>query len=303
MKQLNFNHLHYFYAVAREGSVTRAAEVLNVTPQTVSGQLATFEEHIGSPLFIRHGKRLEPNGLGQIALKYADDIFSLGNELSRTLATRHAPQVTNFNVGIVDVIPKVMAFEMLNGCFDPENSFVLECHEGDLPSLLADLSLNKLDLVISDQPLPVGVSVRAINHFLGQSGMTFFAHNSDGAMYKDQFPSSLHNAPFLMPGKNSAMYRNLVSWFAEHKISPKIVAEFEDSAMLKFFGQTGRGIYCAPSAVEQDVLDQYDMAIIGRTASLTERYYGIAPERKIKHPAVDRVLEVAKTILAKKTPE
>jgi LysR family transcriptional activator of nhaA len=298
MKQLNFNHLQYFYAVAKEGSVTRAAEALHVTPQTVSGQIATFEDYIGAPLFQRHGKRLEANSLGQITLRYAEDIFNLGNELSRTLASHDVGQVANFNVGIVDAIPKVMVFEMLNDCFDIDSRFILECHEGDLPSLLADLSMNKLDLIISDQPLPTGVSVRAINHYLGQSGVTFFARKEDCEQYLSNFPESLHQAPFLMPGRNSAQHQNLLSWFVQSKISPKIVAEFDDSALLKFFGQTGRGIFCVATAVERDVLAQFEVAIIGRIESVSDRYYGISPERKIKHPAVDTVLRTAERLLS-----
>jgi LysR family transcriptional activator of nhaA len=298
MKQLNFHHLQYFYAVAKEGSVTRAAEVMNVTPQTVSGQISTFEDYIGAPLFKREGKRLEPNSLGLITLRYADDIFNLGNELSRTLATQDVGKVANFNVGIVDVIPKVMVFEMLNDCFDLDTRFVLECHEGDLPSLLADLSINKLDLIISDQPLPVGVSVRAINHYLGQSGVTFFTSKDECEKYQADFPRSLHNAPFLMPSRDSAQYQNLISWFVKTKVAPTIVAEVDDSALLKFFGQKGRGIFCVSSAVEHDVLEQFDVAVIGRIDSVSDRYYGILPERKIKHPAVDAVLASAEKLLS-----
>lgn len=300
MKQLNFHHLQYFHAVAKEGSVTRAAELMNVTPQTVSGQIATFEDYIGAPLFKREGKRLEPNRLGQIALRYADDIFNLGNELSRTLATQDVGQVANFNVGIVDAIPKVMVFDMLNHCFDLDKRFVLECHEGDLSSLLADLSINKLDLIISDHPLPVGVSVRAVNHYLGQSGVTFFTAKDQSEEYQQDFPNSLHKSPFLMPSRNSAQFQNLISWFAQSKITPIIVAEVDDSALLKFFGQAGRGIFCVSSAVEQDVLAQFDVAVIGRVDSISDRYYGILPDRKIKHPAVDSVLETAEKLLSKK---
>lgn len=300
MKQLNFHHLQYFYAVAKEGSVTRAAELMNVTPQTVSGQISTFEDYIGAPLFTREGKRLEPNGLGQIALRYADDIFNLGNELSRTLATQDIGKVANFSVGIVDAIPKVMVFDMLNDCFDLDKRFVLECHEGDLPSLLADLSINKLDLIISDQPLPIGVSVRAVNHYLGQSGVTFFTSKDQSEKYQNDFPNSLHKSPFLMPSRNSAQYQSLISWFTQSKIVPTIVAEVDDSALLKFFGQTGRGIFCVSSAVEHDVLAQFDVAVIGRIDAVSDRYYGILPERKFKHPAVDAVLASAEQLLFKK---
>jgi len=298
MKQLNFHHLQYFHAVAKEGSVTRAAEVMNVTPQTVSGQISTFEDYIGAPLFRREGKRLELNSLGQMTLRYADDIFNLGNELSRTLATQDVGKVANFNVGIVDVIPKVMVFDILNHCFDLDTRFVLECHEGDLPSLLADLSINKLDLIISDQPLPVGVSVRAVNHYLGQSGVTFFVAKDQCEQYKNDFPRSLDKAPFLMPSRKSAQFQSLISWFAQSKITPNIVAEVDDSALLKFFGQKGRGIFCVSSAVEQDILDQFDVAVIGRIDSVSDRYYGILPERKIKHPATDSVLATAEALLS-----
>lgn len=300
MKQINYNHLQYFFAVAREGSVTRAAQVLNVTPQTVSGQLATFEEYVGAPLFMRYGKRLEPTMLGQVALQYAEDIFSLGGELARTLSLQDAGRVANFSVGIVDSLPKVLAFDMLNECFDMEQRFVLDCHEGELSALLSDLSVNKLDLIISDQPLPPGVSVKAISHFLGQSGITFFAANTCAQDYRAEFPESLHKASFLMPGKKSALHRNLEAWFDTHSISPKVVAEFDDSALLKFFGQTGRGVFCMPTAVEADVLRQFEVGVIGRTEFLTERFYGILPERKIKHPAVDVVLKAANQLLAGK---
>ena len=299
MKQLNFNHLRYFYAVAKEGSVSKAAESLHVTPQTVSGQLATFEEYIGAPLFERHGKRLETNSLGQITLRYADDIFNLGYELSRTLASNDIDRVANFNIGIVDAIPKMMIFEMLNDCFDLDSRFILECHAGDLPSLLADLSINKLDMVISDQPLPTGVSVRAVNHYLGESGVTFFVAKNDCEKYQKNFPHSLHLAPFLMPSKDSAQYQSLISWFDQTKIAPKIVAEFDDSALLKFFGQTGRGVFCVSSAVERDVLAEFDVSIIGRVDSVFDRFYGILPERKIKHSAVNIVLDAAKKLLTK----
>lgn len=293
MKQLNYNHLQYFFTVAKEGSVTRAAEVLHVTPQTVSGQLATFEEYIGAPLFERYGKRLEPNKLGQITLQYAEDIFNLGNELSRTLATHDVDQVSNFCVGVVDVIPKVMAYELLNKCFDLKDKFVLECHEGDLPSLLSKLSVNKLDLIISDHSLPVGVNVRATSHYLGESGVTFFVKKDLHHKYQEHFPKSLHRAPFLISSRNSAQYQSLIAWFEKLKIAPNIIAEFDDSALLKFFGQTGRGIFCVSSSVEKDVLEQFNVAILGRTDAVSDRYYGILPDRKIKHPAIESVLNTA----------
>ncbi|MBX2849534.1 MAG: transcriptional activator NhaR [Acidiferrobacterales bacterium] len=293
MKQLNYNHLQYFLAVAKEGSVTRAAEVLNVRPQTVSGQIATFEEYIGAPLFERHGKRLTPNDLGKLTLRYADDIFQLGRELSSALAARNTSAISRFSIGVVDAIPKFMAFEMLNECFDLKDKFVLDCQEGDFQNLLADLSVNKLDLVLSDQPLPVGISVRATNHYLGESGMTFFSHPSMHEAYSQKFPDSLHQAPFLMPGHQSALNRNLLSWFSQIGISPEIVAEFEDSALLQFFGQIGRGVFCVATCVEHEVLNQFDVSVIGRTDGVSDRFYALTPGRKIDHPVVKKVLASA----------
>ena len=297
MKQINFNHLHYFYTVAKEGSVTAAAECLSVTPQTVSGQLATFEDYIEARLFERHGKRLELNELGRMTMRYAEDIFSLGGELSRSLANRDAGVAPTFCVGVVDAIPKVMAYDMLDACFEQDLQFKLECHEGDLMTLLADLSLNKLDLLISDQPLPPGISVRARSHFLGQSGLTFFAARPADKNLVDGFPKSLHGEPFLIPGNDSAQKRNLLAWFDARKISPRIVAEFDDTALLKFFGKAGRGIFCLSSSVEQEVMQRFDVDVIGRAQELTDRYYAITPDRKIRHPAADIVMHNASRIL------
>lgn len=297
MQKLNFKHLLYFHTVASEGSVTRAAEKLNVTPQTVSGQLATFENHIDSPLFERRGKQLQLNELGKLTMRYADDIFDLGTQLSRHLVSKEVGTSPSFHVGIVDAIPKVMAFDMLNDCFDMTEPFKLECHEGDLLSLLGDLSINKLDLILSDQPLPTGVSVRAKSHYLGQSGITFFASKKSKGQYSGEFPDCLNGAPFLMPSVNSAQNQNLEAWFEKHKVVPKIVAEFDDTALLKFFGQVGRGAFCVSSGIEADILEQFTVEVIGRTQDLADRYYAISPERKFKHPATEQIMLSATRLL------
>ncbi len=303
MKQLNFNHLHYFYTVAKHGSVTRAAEHLNVTPQTVSGQLATFEEYLGAPLFDRIGKRLEPNSMGKITLRYAEDIFDLGSQLSRTLASHDPNHDENFCVGIVDAIPKVMALQMLDTCFDMSNDFVLEVHEGELEDLLADLSINKLDLIISDQPLPTSVNVRATNHLLGESGLTFFAEPRLASSLRDEFPLSLNQTPFLISSRQSGQNQNLTAWFSQNNIKPKVVAEFDDTALLQLFGQKGRGVFCLPGIVEEDVLARMKVEVIGRVDTVSHRCYAIEPERKLKHPGITQVLNTSKSLFSRQTAE
>ncbi|RVU85688.1 transcriptional activator NhaR [Leucothrix sargassi] len=293
MKQINYHHLQYFHAVAHANSISGAAAALNVTPQTVSGQLTTFEQYIGAKLFDRNGKNFELTELGKLTLHYADDIFNLGNELSRALSLQDPELVTNFAVGVTDALPKVMVYDILEDCFAGKEQFVLACHEGNFNSLLSDLSINKLDLVISDQPLPTGLSVRARNHFLGGSGMTFFAHVDQAHLYQENFPQSLNNQPFMMPGKQSALHNHLSSWFRRTDITPRVIAEFDDSALLKFFGQSGRGIFCIASCVENDILSRFDVAVIGRTDDVSENYYAVIPERKVQHPALDRVINAA----------
>ncbi len=302
MKQLNFNHLSYFYAVAKAGSVTAAARKLNVTPQTVSGQLATFEDYLGAQLFDRNGKRLSPNSLGKITLGYAEDIFNLGNELSKALASQSSNETLSFSVGVVDAIPKVMVFEMLRVCLESPYQLRLECYEGEFDDLLADLSTNKLDLILSDQPLSTNVSVKAVGHFLGESGLTFFAEHELAEKVRDGFPGTLDNAPFLMPSKRSAQNLNLISWFVENKIKPNIVAEFDDSALLKLFGKKGLGIFCVSASVEKDVIEQFGVEVIGRAEVINDRYHAIVPHRRVRHPAIDSVLANAKLLFSKKKP-
>ena len=299
MKQINYHHLQYFHAVAHANSISGAAAALNVTPQTVSGQLTTFEQYIGAKLFDRNGKSFKLTELGKLTLHYADDIFNLGNELSRALSLQDHELVTNFAVGMTDALPKVMVYDILEDCFEGQEQFILACHEGNFNSLLSDLSINKLDLVISDQPLPTGLSVRASSHFLGASGMTFFAHVDQAHLYQDDFPQSLNKQPFMMPGKQSALNNLLSSWFRRTGIAPRVVAEFDDSALLKFFGQSGRGIFCIASCVEKDILAHFDVAVIGRTEEVSENYYAVIPERKIKHPALDRVIHAATQLFEK----
>jgi len=293
LNQLNYHHLYYFYIVAREGSIIKASKILHLTPQTVSGQLTAFENYLGKQLFDRKGKRLVLNETGKITLSYAEDIFNLGSELQNTLSNINTSQKVTFAVGVVDVIPKILSFDLMKPCLDLEEPIHLISREGDFDNLLASLALNKLDLIISDRPLTPGTPIKAYNHLLGETGLTFFATKDKAKQLRNNFPKSLSGEPLLISGDKSNQKINLMSWLNEIQIRPNVVAEFDDSALLKYFGQAGYGIFCIPSINETHINNQYGAEIIGRTTGVKERFYAISPERKIKHPAVKHLVAAA----------
>lgn len=296
VNHLNYKHLRYFYITAKEGSIVKAAEALHLSPQTISGQLSIFEKSIGLQLFERSGKRLILNSAGKLVFNYADDIFSLGLELQQSLQAKLPNQKFTFTVGVIEVIPKILAANMLESAFSHKQQTKLVCREAEFDTLMADLAINKIDLIISDRPFPPGIPIKAYNHYLGKSGMTFFS--TDHSEYlRENFPTSLHQAPLLISSDKSAQKNMLMSWFNDIKVMPDIVAEFDDSALMKFFGQTGYGIFCTPSIIEAHVLQQYNVHVIGRTKHVNERYYAISPERKVKHPSVKLIVEKAKSYL------
>lgn len=294
MPQINYQHLRYFFTVAREGSVVKAADSLNLSPQTVSGQLSVFEDYLGVKLFDRKGKRLLLNNTGKMVYGYAEDIFALGNELQSSLSGQNIGQQFVFAVGVVDVIPKIFAFDLLKTCFELDDPLRLVCREGDLDSLLAELALSKIDLILSDRPLAPGGALKAYNHLLGESGLTFYTDKTSAKSYRKHFPQSLDQKPFLICSDNSSQQINLLSWFDELGINPIIAAEFDDSALMKFFGQSGYGVFCTPTTIEEHVTKHYKVAIIGRTEDVRERFYAISPERKLKHPGVKLLVDTAK---------
>ena len=297
-RQMNYNHLRYFYTVARKGSIAKASEELHVSPQTISGQLTIFEEYLGISLFDRKGKRLVLNDMGKLVYNYAEDIFALGTALQQSIKAKDLSQQFVFTAGIVDVIPKVLAAGILEHGFELDGPVKLVCKEGDLDTLLADLALNKTDFILSDRPLSSGIAVKAYSHFLGECGLSFCADKSTAKKLQKDFPQSLHKHPFLICGDKASQKASLHAWFDTEQIHPKIVAEFDDSALMKFFGQAGHGVFAIPTMIEGHVLRQYDVSVIGRTDAIKERFYAISPERKVKHPGVKLLLESAQKIFA-----
>ena len=293
MTPLNYNHLYYFYIVATEGSIAKASARLNLTPQTISGQITTFEAQIGLELFDRNGRTMLLSEMGQMIYSYAEEIFQLGDELKNVMKTQEPAHWLTFTVGITDVIPKVLAYKLISPILNMAKPVRLICNEGDQDSLLADLAVNRLDLVLTDQPLQSGSHVKAYNHQLTESGLTFFASKELAALNRKRFPQSLSGQPFLMQGKKSAVRIQLAAWLEKQDIVPNIVAEFDDSALLESFGKAGYGIFTGPTIIEETIASQYKVKVIGRTKEIKEQYYAISPERRLKHPAIVEIVDAA----------
>lgn len=284
----------YFWTVAREGSIARAAEVMHLTPQTISGQIKLLEESISEPLFAKAGRGLVLTETGHVVKQYADEIFLLGQELTYRLKTKQALMPTTMNVGIVDSTPKLVALRVLKPAFELEDPIKVVCREGSLDQLLGDLAVHKLDLIISDRAVPSGTHVKAYNHPLGSSTISFFANRKIAELYQDEFPALLHNAPMLMAVNESPTRRALEEWFDSIDVSPQILAEFDDSALLKAFGEAGIGLFPAPTAIAEEVSEMYNAVKIGTAESVVENYFAISPERKLKHPAVLSLTQAAR---------
>lgn len=294
---MNYNHLYYFWTVAKEGGIAAACEQLHLTPQTVSGQLKVLEEALGAKLFTRAGRKLLLTDTGRVAFNYADEMFRLGAEMTEVLEGRPGGQPLAFTVGIVDVVPKMIAYRLLEPALHLSEPVHIVCREGKLDALLADIALHKLDIVIADTPVGTTLNVRAFNHLLGECGITFFAARTLAARYRRRFPHSLADAPMLLPTTSTAVRGALMQWLDQQGIRPRIVGEFDDSALMNAFGQRAVGVFVAPSVVEQEITRQYDVRPIGRTDGVRERYYAISAERRLRHPAVVAVSQAARAEL------
>jgi LysR family transcriptional activator of nhaA len=293
MEWLNYHHLRYFWMVAREGSVAAAAERLHVAQPTVSAQVKQLESALGKELLTRVGRGLVLTPVGEAVFEYAQEIFALGHELVQVAQSEDLAHPVRVVVGVVDIVPKLIAHELLSPVLQLPDPVQLICREGQLDELLADLAGHELDLIIADAPIPPGRNVRAYNHPLGECGISFLIAKSQAAALRKWFPDSLHEAPFLLPGQQSVLHRNLRQWFETYELGPQIIGEIEDSALLKAFGQSGAGVFAVPTATEREVCRRYQVACIGRTEEVRERYFAISAERKVKHPAVLAVQEQA----------
>lgn len=294
---LNYRQLYYFWMIAKAGGVTRAAERLHLTPQTISGQLGEFERALGKELFRRSGRRLELTAAGKLALSHADEIFQIGNELEASLRDPTASGDLPFRVGVADVVPKSIAYRLLAPAMMLAESVRLICHEDKLERLFAELAIHKLDLTIADRPLPSELGVKGYSHLLGRCGIVFHAAPALAARYRAGFPKSLSGAPLLIPGSGAALRGALARWLSEHRIEPRIVGEFDDTALMKAFGQAGVGIFPSASVIAEEVQHQYNVEAVGRAEEVVVKYYAISVERRITHPAVVAISQAAKHVM------
>ena len=294
MKWINYNHLYYFWTVAREGSVVRAAQELMVSQPTVSIQLKELETSLGHRLFDRVGRRLLLTDDGKIAFNYANEIFSLGRDLINALDKQPSHRPLKLAVGIVDVIPKRMVHHLLEPALDFKPPVRLICREDKGDRLLADLAARRLDVVISDAPIGTGIHTRGHNHLLVDCGVSFLATRSIAAKYRRGFPRSLNAAPLLLPSDHTAVRQSLNAWLDAARIHPTVVGEFDDTALMLSIGQHGTGIFPFPSVVERQALKEFNLALVGRTQSARERFYAISLEESPRHPAVAAICAAAK---------
>jgi len=292
---MNYKHLQYFWAVARLGGVVPAGEHLHVTPQTVSGQIQLLEAHFGRPLFEKKGRKLALTETGQLAYSYAQDIFNLGEELDQVVRQpRGTLRPQELRVGIADAVPKPVACKLLEPALQHPQPFKVVCREWKLDSLLAELAVHRLDLVLSDRPLPADMSVHAFTHRLGGASVGFYASKPLAAKLKGSFPACLVGAPLLAPASDSAMGMRLSQWLASHKIKARIVGEFDDSALPKALGQLGHGVFLAPMVLDEAIRTQYGVKRLGVAEDLIESFYVITVERRITHPGVAAIMQAAR---------
>lgn len=292
---MNYKHLHYFMQVAQAGSVMRASELLHLTPQTISGQIQLLEDALGTALFAKSGRGLTLTENGRLVLGYAEDIFALGTELTAAVRDqRKNGRIIEFRVGVADALPKSIAYRLIEPATQLPEPVRLVCREWKLDTLLAELALHQLDLVISDAPIPSRVSVRAFSHRLGASTVSFFATSALRASLSGPFPTCLNDAPMLMPGEDSAVAQRLRAWFRTVSLRPRIVGEFDDSALAKEFGRRGAGIFVGPTVLAKEIEAQHHVKMIGIADQVVVEFFAISVERRVSHPCVLAITHAAR---------
>ena len=292
---MNFKHLHYFWVTAKAGGIMRAGEQLHTTPQTLSGQIKLLEEWLGHRLFRKNGRHLELTEDGRLALGYADQIFTLGTELENALRqARGGKPVLDFRVGVADSVAKSVAYRLLEPALSVAEPVRLICSEGKFSDLLSLLALHRLDLVIADEPLSRRISVKAFNHPLGSTAMSFFCAPNLRKRLSRRFPECLNDQPMLIQGASASIRQQLEGWLTRHQIHPRIIGEFDDGALMTAFGREGRGVFMGPEVLEAETVAQFGVEVIGRSSELVEEFFAVSIERRITHPCVVAITDAAR---------
>ncbi len=299
---LNYQHLLYFWTVAREGGLVPAAKALRLTHPTLSAQIHALEDRLGEKLFDKVGRRLVLNEMGRVVFRYADEIFALGREMVDAVAHRSVGTPPRLVVGIVDALPKLVVRRLLEPALAMSEAVRVVCVEDHFDRLLADLSLHTIDVVLSDTPVPAGSSVRAFHHFLGETEMALFATPALADRIKRGLPESLHGAPVLLPLEDNPLRRALNHWFETRGARPRVVGEFADSALLKVFGGDGLGIFAAPTVVAREITKQHGVRLLTRLKGVRERFYAVSVERRLTHPAVLAIQKAARQSIFEARP-
>jgi len=294
---MNYKHLYYFWTVAHEGSIVKASEKLHITPQTISGQLSLLEERFGNALFDKVGRGLQLTESGRLVLRYADEIFELGRELNDVLRGAPAVGPSEFIVGAASALPKTIVYKIIEPALRLSHDISLISREGPVDALLADLAIHKIDMVLSDTPIGNNISIKAFNHLLGESGLSCFGSPQLAKEYKRNFPQSLNNAPVLLPTPQYAIRQQIDGWLQQHSIYPIVCGQFDDSALMKSFGQEGMGVFFMSSTIEEEICSNFNVRVIGKTNEIKQKYYAISAERKVKHPAVSAICDSARSSL------
>ncbi|MFZ5571833.1 MAG: transcriptional activator NhaR [Thermodesulfobacteriota bacterium] len=298
MEWLNYHHLFYFWHVAREGGLTRACEKLRLAPSTVSGQIRRLEEMTGRRLFVKTGRHLVLSEQGRIVFRYAEEIFSLGRELMDTLNDRPIGKPLRITIGVADVVPKLVAWRLIQAALALPEPVQLICRENKPDRLLTELSQHHVDVILTDAPADPQVKVKVFNHQLGKCGIVFLAEKALCEKHGKGFPHSLDGAPLLLPTENTSLRRSLDQYFDSLEIRPRIMGEFEDSALMNAFGQGGLGIFPAPGIIAAEVRRQHNVSMVGTAAAVHEYFYAITVERRIKHPAAIAICDSARLLLS-----
>ena len=294
---MNLKHLRYFWTVARLGGVSRAAEQLDLTPQTISGQIRHLEEDLGTALFRPAGRGLELTEAGRQALSYAEEILHLGEEMKQALSDRQQTPTPVLRLGITDVVPKSFAYRLLAPVGKLPEPVRLVCREGSLDTLLAELALQRSDMVVADRPMPSGLAIRGHSHKLGDSALAFFGAESICTEQND-FPQCLNEAPLLLPGGHAAVRSHIDRWLDDQRLKPRLMGEFDDGALMKAFGQAGAGFFPAPAVLADEICLRYNVRCIGQVEGIQEGFWSITADRRVIHPAIRTVMDSARTALA-----